>query len=257
MKKLNKLGQEGFTLIEILMAVLIIVILAVVGITQFNNFAADAKDAATKSNLAILRNAIGVMNSMERVRCGKTNLVFPDPITVQTNDITACAATNTNAACYFSNIINPATGTDFTACSLVTVGADTAYNAKFPGIDRPYVQNAIPNNPWTSPKETLAGAIANFVSADVVSATNANVCKNAPTYIGGGTTVSANATECSTATVVFDVADAGAAAPTSYVLSTGTEPLGGWCYCGLTGQIWANTANNDGLSTGTGIESQF
>ena len=51
MKKINKLGQEGFTLIEILMTVLIIVILAVVGITQFNNFAADAKNAATKSDL--------------------------------------------------------------------------------------------------------------------------------------------------------------------------------------------------------------
>ena len=90
MKKILLLGHRGFTLIELLMTTLIIGILAVVGITQFNNFSSDAKNSSTRANLAILRNAIGVMNAMERVRCNKASLFFPSVGTLQSNDITGC-----------------------------------------------------------------------------------------------------------------------------------------------------------------------
>ncbi len=246
MKKLNKLGQKGFTLIEVLMAVLIIVILAVVGITQFSNFAADAKNAATKSNLAILRNAIGTMNALERVRCAKTTVLFPDVITLTNNDITGCTtATGTAAgggvaACDPSTLINPNTGLVYGSAG---VGCSVAYLTSgdyislIPLIDHPYVQNGIPNNPWTAALSTDA---PNLVQADTAPIAGAISCFNAPVTTFGAI---AKAKKCVTAGTAF-----GAPA------ATGES---GWCYCQKTGQIWANSANNDGAALGTGMESTF
>ena len=257
MNKIKNMGQKGFTLIEIMMAVLIIVILAVVGITQFANFAADAKNAATKSNLAILRNAIGTMNALERVRCGKTSLQFPDPATLQTNDITNCVAATaapTAAACDFNNLFDPATGAHYVDCTI-----SAPYMALIPLIDRPYVQNAIPDNPWTSTVEIKNGSVANYVSADIQSGNTANLCAHTPVYVSSGV-LAANARKCGAAST-------GAGPPLLYVSpfdgvsgaapALGIQGEGGWCYCKYTGQIWANSGNNNGLGDGAGIESRF
>ena len=248
MKKIINMRQDGFTLIEILMAVLVIVILAVVGITQFSNFAADAKNAATKSNLAILRNAIGTMNALERVRCAKVDVGFPDPGTIQNNDITGCTGAVATAACYPLTLMDPRGGAGKTygamahggvaagATCTLSITAPTDYTDLIPVIDRPYVQGGIPKNPWSGP---LATQLANTVTADTAPATGAISCLNAPVNTVGSLAI---ATECVSVQTVF-----------------GTAPTtdSGWCYCQMTGQIWANTANNDGRAGATGTESNF
>ena len=220
MKKLNKLGQEGFTLIEILMTVLIVVILAVVGITQFSNFAADAKNAATKSNLSILRNAIGAKNALERIRCQKVSTDFPTTAALAANSIITAGG-----ACDITTLINPATG--------LVYGAP-AFLSLIPLTDQPFVQNVLPDNPWTAPTATTAH---NAVTASHLTA---GVCDNNP--VAPATL----ATRCNTAAAAFNSGLAAAIA---------TEA--GWCYCFHTGLIWANTANNDGAAAGTGTESLF
>ena len=158
MKKVSNVGQSGFTLIEILMAVLVIVIMAVIGITQFTNFSTDAKNASTKANLAILRNSIGAMNGLERVRCRKTSALFPDVATLQNNNITGCTQVDitgalpgtVTAACNPHTLVNPNTNAVYasdckTAFDGTAVGI--AYLTLIPLADQPYIQNAIPNNP--------------------------------------------------------------------------------------------------------------
>ena len=241
MKKINELGQKGITLIEILMAVLVTVILAVIGISQFSNFSADAKNAATKTNLALLRNAIGVKNALERVRCGKTTVVFPNVNTLINNDITGCTVAGqagvgtVTATCNPTVLVNPTTGAIYGAtCAAAYVGA---YLSLIPLIDQPYVQTTIPNNPWTSGISTAA---PNLVTKDISPAATATSCVNAPVDTYGAL---AKATRCASVS----------AAMTS--LSPTLEA--GWCYCQETGQIWANSANNDGLAAGSGNESNF
>jgi prepilin-type N-terminal cleavage/methylation domain-containing protein len=245
MKKIMNMRRAGFTLIEILMAILIIVILAVVGITQFNNFAADAKNAATKSNLAILRNSIGVMNALERVRCSKVIQDFPDIGTLQSNDITGCSCTAAlctagaapllTASCNPTTLVDPITGlVDYGACPGTT--AASPYLNLIPLIDRPFVQNGIPNNPWTAAVSTVA---PNRVNADTAPVSPAVKCAHAPTDTAGALV---KATRCSAG---------GAFNGTSATLEAG------WCYCQASGLIWANSGNNNGLGNGTGLESTF
>jgi len=260
--------QDGFTLIEILMAVLIIVILAVVGITQFQNFAADAKNASTKSNLAILRNSIGTMNALERVRCAKTTNLFPDVSTINDNDITSCSAAGVlvpggtaGAACNPNTLINPAV-VPLAAFGPCTAGGDAtatagAFLGLIPLIDRPYVQNQIPVNPWTGPTTTAA---ANLVTADTAPAAGSILCQSSPIILPGVT--AKNAALCAAGTMASPFTTHGG---TSLITDDAASPptQSGWCYCQQTGQIWANTANNDGGLTaggkpdGLGTESQF
>ena len=247
MKKVSNLGQSGFTLIEILMAVLVIVIMAVIGITQFTNFSTDAKNASTKANLAILRNSISAMNGLERVRCRKTTNLFPDWHTIVNNNITGCAKSDLAAAALAGTVAaacNPTVLTDPNVSPPAAYAADckaafatgSTYLTLIPLADQPFVQNDIPNNPWTAPKATVA---ANKVTDDGTPATNTATCADAPV---DAATPRVNAKLC------------GSAAVTSL---TGAATESGWCYCQSTGQIWANTANNDGGAGGTGIESTF
>ena len=273
-KKLNKMGQRGFTLIEILMAILIIVILAVVGITQFQNFAADAKNAATKSNLAILRNSIGVMNALERVRCQKVSQFFPTGFTLQNNDISGCTVAlaqanpavpngDLTAACNPGTLIDPLAALvahvpqTYAAgevgatsdCGVSYIVGD--YLTLIPLIDHPYVQNQIPANPWSGPLTTLA---SNNVAVDdsAIPSTPAAVCLEAPVDTPG---TLVNAKVC---LKLAAAGVAGAALTGSAGAFTGVGVNeSGWCYCQSTGQIWANSGSNNGLADGKGIESQF
>lgn len=249
MSRIN-ISKDGFTLIELLMTVLIIGILAVVGITQFNNFSSDAKNTATRANLAIMRNAIGVMNAMERVRCGKTSLNFPAVGTLQSNDITGCTAApaphagavTTLASCYYSNLVDPKTGVVYTGGCSADAFSNAHYMSLFPMVDRPFVQNAIPDNPWQSAAETTL--FASTITVDTVNPVNPGApCVDSPVYTAGA---QVNGKACGT----------GVALGTGTAYGTPATD-GGWCYCVGTGQIWANTGNNDGLLTGTGSESIF
>ena len=58
--------HQGFTLIEILMVMILVAILVTVGVTQFTNFSAESRTNTLRSNLQILRNAIGTQNGQMR-----------------------------------------------------------------------------------------------------------------------------------------------------------------------------------------------
>jgi len=108
--------QSGFTLIEVLMVILLIAILAYMGITQFTNFAADARNATLKANLQILRRGISTQNAQMRLRCSYTGTAYPAATVISGNDITA----------------------DTTICT----------TSQVPATDRAFVSGSIPPNPW-------------------------------------------------------------------------------------------------------------
>jgi len=53
-------GQQGFTLIELVMVILLLSILAAVAIPNFIDFRTDAKNAATQGAIGAMRSAISV-----------------------------------------------------------------------------------------------------------------------------------------------------------------------------------------------------
>jgi len=55
---MNRKNQQGFTLVELLIVVIILGILAAVVIPQFNSAANESREAAVASNLATIRQAI-------------------------------------------------------------------------------------------------------------------------------------------------------------------------------------------------------
>ena len=179
-----KSNRKGFTLIEILMAILLISILALIGITQFTNFSKDAKDNATKANLKILRNGIAAQNGMMRIRCNVVTNAYPPVGDINANDITTSMCTTTQVP-----VLN----------------------------DRLFVQTGIPVNPWgPGPTNTIvqadAAAIAGHIAGTAIACT------------GGGA-----------------------------ILTTSD----GWCYDSASGNIWANSAKNDGAGAATGKEYKF
>jgi prepilin-type N-terminal cleavage/methylation domain-containing protein len=90
--------QQGFTLIEILMVLLLVAILAAVAITQFSNYTPEAKNSALKSDLQVIRQGIATQFSQERLRCGVTTNAYPPLDTLVANDITGGATPPCTAA---------------------------------------------------------------------------------------------------------------------------------------------------------------
>lgn len=135
-------NRSGFTLIEVLMAVLLIAILATIAITQFTNFARDTKNASTKENLGILRNAIQKQFGMMRIRCqvsGSLTNAYPDLDDLKNNDITSTSS----SGCTTTDIPEAA--------------------------DRYFVSAGIPQNPWSDKgcanKAVVVAAIAGLTGS--------------------------------------------------------------------------------------------
>jgi prepilin-type N-terminal cleavage/methylation domain-containing protein len=125
--------SSGFTLIEILMVILLIAVLALMGITQFQNYAADAKNATLKSNLQVLRRAIASQNAQMRLRCGVTSTLWPSLASLNSNDIVS--------------------------------GGDCAAGSVSNASDRAFVSGAIPKNPW-------GNAQSNTIVASTIATAN-------------------------------------------------------------------------------------
>ncbi len=68
--------EKGFTLIEVMIAVVIIAILATVVNPQFKNLVRKAKETKLKENLSIIRNAVDVEYT-------KNNGRYPEEITLE------------------------------------------------------------------------------------------------------------------------------------------------------------------------------
>ena len=137
-KNLRSLRDDGFTLIELLMVIAVIGILSAIGITQFTNFGADAKNAAVKANLNVLRNAIASRSILMSLRCDAASGTFPPLADLNANDITT------------------------SACTQAQIGL-AALN------DDPFVAGGIPANPWTNALATAAGLANKADQADAAA----------------------------------------------------------------------------------------
>ena len=94
---LIKGDTQGFTLIEVLMAVILVAILATLALTQYMDFSKDAKNASVKGSLRIMREGIQRAYGVMRVRCNVTSASqFPTHIQVQRNTIEDDAANTAN-----------------------------------------------------------------------------------------------------------------------------------------------------------------
>ena len=69
LKKLRKMlkKQEGFTLVELMIVVVILGILAGIGVQQYGNIQQRAKDAADAANRKVLTNATNMMLMLDRI----------------------------------------------------------------------------------------------------------------------------------------------------------------------------------------------
>ncbi len=138
-------NQRGFSLIEILMVLVLIAVLAAIAINAFINFRTEAREAALRGNLKVLRTAISAQYAQMQLRCGSDAALvgYPTLASVNNNDITTGAS----------------------GCTLTT---------EVPSADRQFVQGAIP----IPPMGTTATIIACGGAGDCTRG-NATACASA------------------------------------------------------------------------------
>ena len=116
---MNRKNQQGFTLVELLIVVIILGILAAVVIPQFNSAANESREAAVASNLATIRQAIEMYK-------------------VQHND-------NLPSAAIVNELIN-------------TTDLDGTVQADGSGAYGPYLRNSFPASPVDGSNAVTTGA---------------------------------------------------------------------------------------------------
>ena len=100
-------------------------------------------------------------------------------------------------------------------------------------------------------------AVANLTANDITNGTNQSPCTNAQVsevankvFVNNG--IPANPWQKNSSSTVAVVADT-----TVTIRALCTDSTAGWCYNPGTGDIWANSAENDGLGAGSGTEKSY
>jgi general secretion pathway protein G len=122
MSRNTRRSEQGFTLVELLIVVIILGILAAVVIPQFNTAAAESKEAALASNLATIRQAVELYKVQH-------NDTFPGAtiVTQLTTTTDATGAAGTKYGPYIRNSFpaNPVDGSAAVATAATMPGAVT------------------------------------------------------------------------------------------------------------------------------------
>lgn len=63
MNRIKKIGQQGFTIVELLIVIVIIGILAALVFVQFNNMQARARDAERKADVRLIESKLAEYNA--------------------------------------------------------------------------------------------------------------------------------------------------------------------------------------------------
>jgi prepilin-type N-terminal cleavage/methylation domain-containing protein len=131
-------NQDGFTLIEITMVILLVGILAAVAVPQFVDFRSEARTAQLTSSLGALRSAITIQTSQMVVRCEAPAGKYPATASLNANDVTDAS----------NNVAS-------TNCGIAWPTISAA--------EKQFMSQGIPDNPWsklgTTPGTTLAANV--------------------------------------------------------------------------------------------------
>ena len=129
----RKLGNKGFTLIEILIVVMVLGILAMVIVPQITVSTQDAKESTLQTNIVALRNAIELYYHQH-------NNVYPG-----FNAVTGAASTTDalSATAFVAQLVKftGPTGIPYETKALA-LAAGAAYG--------PYIKSDLPTNPFNS-----------------------------------------------------------------------------------------------------------
>ena len=101
--KIEKLGQKGFTLIELIITIVIIGILAAVAIPKFQSLSSDAEKGVAAGVAAALASATSVNYAKSKVPgavAGTTFVVIADCGAIETNKLTLADVPTTPAPGY-------------------------------------------------------------------------------------------------------------------------------------------------------------
>ena len=172
-------NDQGFTLLEILMVLLLIAILAAVGITAFVNYTKETKNASTKANLQILRNGIAAEYGKSQLDCGNTTPYWPCADMINANDITLADGQSTDTGCPVETVPwkNPQSGTTKSLCNSTQIPSVTDRQFTNPGT-------GIPVNPWDP---THSNLVVNCEVAGGTACTRVASCDASAWDATGGT----------------------------------------------------------------------
>ena len=84
MKRLTQSGQEGFTLIELVIIIVVLGILAAVAIPKYQNITSEAREAACRAALGGLRSGITIYYANQAVTTGTA--AWPTLSVLETTD---------------------------------------------------------------------------------------------------------------------------------------------------------------------------
>jgi len=144
MKKMMR-NEEGFTLVELLIVVIILGILAAVAIPQFGSSTDDARLATLQSNLSSLRNSVELYYH-------EHNTVYPGEV-LETDGTTATTAATCPQAFSFQL-------TRYSDIAGVTAVGSSA------GAKGPYVKKAaLPVNPYNQLNTVACDIVTNDITS--------------------------------------------------------------------------------------------